>query len=164
MEIFKSVKTEASKEFEKLLDSQFTKTQNLVIDSACHFEFLYHFINNVEESYPNLKEAELKKKTLLIIKILLKKKILNVNTYCNQRIWDLSVDESIDKIDKLWFEGASFLDFIDMIYFTRQKWFDEKLKVKGYNFIDNWVAYVNDNKWLKEILKINRDDLIERCE
>ena len=29
MEIFKSVKTEASKEFEKLLDSQFTKTQSL---------------------------------------------------------------------------------------------------------------------------------------
>ncbi len=30
MEIFKSVKTEASKEFEKLLDSQFTKTQSLI--------------------------------------------------------------------------------------------------------------------------------------
>ena len=30
MEIFKSVKTEATKEFEKLLDSQFTKTQSLV--------------------------------------------------------------------------------------------------------------------------------------
>ncbi len=30
MEIFKSVETEASKEFEKLLDSQFTKTQSLV--------------------------------------------------------------------------------------------------------------------------------------
>ena len=30
MEIFKSVKTEASKEFQKLLDSQFTKTQSLV--------------------------------------------------------------------------------------------------------------------------------------
>ena len=30
MEIFKSEKTEASKEFEKLLDSQFTKTQSLV--------------------------------------------------------------------------------------------------------------------------------------
>ena len=30
MEIFKSVKTEASKEFEKLLDSQFSKTQSLV--------------------------------------------------------------------------------------------------------------------------------------
>ncbi len=30
MEIFKSVKTEASREFEKLLDSQFTKTQSLV--------------------------------------------------------------------------------------------------------------------------------------
>ena len=30
MEIFKSGKTEASKEFEKLLDTQFTKTQSLV--------------------------------------------------------------------------------------------------------------------------------------
>ena len=30
MEIFKSVKSEASKEFEKLLDSQFTKTQSLI--------------------------------------------------------------------------------------------------------------------------------------
>ena len=30
MEIFKNVKTEASKEFEKLLDSQFSKTQSLV--------------------------------------------------------------------------------------------------------------------------------------
>ena len=30
MEIFKSVKTEASKEFEKLLDTQFSKTQSLV--------------------------------------------------------------------------------------------------------------------------------------
>ena len=30
MEIFKNVKTEASKEFEKLLDSQFSKTQNLI--------------------------------------------------------------------------------------------------------------------------------------
>ena len=29
MEIFKSSKTEATKEFEKLLDSQFTKTQSL---------------------------------------------------------------------------------------------------------------------------------------
>ena len=30
MEIFKSEKTEASKEFEKLLDTQFSKTQSLV--------------------------------------------------------------------------------------------------------------------------------------
>ena len=30
MEIFKSVKTEATKEFEKLLDSQFSKNQSLV--------------------------------------------------------------------------------------------------------------------------------------
>ena len=30
MEIFKSVKTEATKEFEKLLDNQFSKTQSLV--------------------------------------------------------------------------------------------------------------------------------------
>ena len=30
MEIFKNVKTEASKEFEKLLDTQFSKTQSLV--------------------------------------------------------------------------------------------------------------------------------------
>ena len=30
MEIFKSVKSEATKEFEKLLDSQFSKTQSLV--------------------------------------------------------------------------------------------------------------------------------------
>ena len=30
MEIFKTVKTEASKEFEKLLDTQFSKTQSLV--------------------------------------------------------------------------------------------------------------------------------------
>ena len=30
MEIFKSVKTEAAKEFEKLLDTQFSKTQSLV--------------------------------------------------------------------------------------------------------------------------------------
>ena len=30
MEIFKSTKTEASKEFEKLLDTQFSKTQSLV--------------------------------------------------------------------------------------------------------------------------------------
>ena len=30
MEIFKSVKSEASKEFEKLLDTQFSKTQSLV--------------------------------------------------------------------------------------------------------------------------------------
>ena len=30
MEIFKSIKTEASKEFEKLLDTQFSKTQSLV--------------------------------------------------------------------------------------------------------------------------------------
>ena len=30
MEIFKTVKTEASKEFEKLLDNQFSKTQSLI--------------------------------------------------------------------------------------------------------------------------------------
>ncbi len=30
MEIFKNVDTKASKEFEKLLDTQFTKSQNLV--------------------------------------------------------------------------------------------------------------------------------------
>ena len=30
MEIFKSIDTEASKEFEKLLDTQFSKTQSLV--------------------------------------------------------------------------------------------------------------------------------------
>ena len=30
MEIFKTVKTEASKEFEKLLDTQFSKNQSLI--------------------------------------------------------------------------------------------------------------------------------------
>jgi len=135
------------------------KTQQLVIEGVSEYEYLYHFVQNVKIVYPNLCEEEIKKKTLQVIYILLKKKILTINNVFDKKKWDLPIDDSIIKIQKIWFSGASYPDFINMMFFTTQEWFYEKLKKKGYNFQDNWVEYVNDNNWLKKTLKIKKEDL-----
>ncbi|WP_299119227.1 hypothetical protein [uncultured Tenacibaculum sp.] len=139
--------------------TEIEKIQSIIIDNSCHFEYLYSFIENVKEFYPNLKEQEIKSKVLNIIKILLSKKILRVGSAETYEYFDLPLNECIEKIDKIWFEGASHIDFLNMVFFSRTKWFYQKLEKEGYNFKDNWQEYVENNLWIKKILEINDSDL-----
>ena len=59
----------------------------------------------------------------------------------------------------MWFKGASYIDFLNMVFFTRTEWFYQKLLKEGYNFKDNWQEYVENNPPLKKILEINEYDL-----
>lgn len=139
--------------------TEIEKMQSIIIDSSCHFEYLYSIIDNVKEFYPDLEEQEIKSKVLKIIKILLCKNILSVGSTETYDFFDLTINDCIEKIDRIWFVGASYVDFLNMVFFSRTESFYQKLKMEGYNFEDNWLNYVSDNVWLKEILKINESDL-----
>lgn len=138
--------------------TEIEKIQSIIIDNSCHFEYLYSFTENVKEFYPKAKEQEIKNKVLKIIEILLSKKILIAGNTKTYEYFDLPVNKIIEKIDRMWFEGASYNDFLNMVYFSRTKWFYKKLKEQGYDFSSNWEEYVEKNIWLKNILKINEND------
>ncbi|WP_439130759.1 hypothetical protein [Polaribacter sp.] len=139
--------------------TEIEKIQYIIIDNSCHFEYLYSFTENIKEFYPNAKEQEVKSKVLRIIKILLSRKILTVGNTKTYEYFDLPVHKVIEKIDKMWFENASHTDFLNMVFFSRTKWFSQKLEEQGYDFKSNWQEYVAKNLWLKKILKISKSDL-----
>ena len=72
MEIFKNVKTEASKEFEKLLDTQFSKTQSLV-----EGKIIEGVITKITEKFVFL-DCGLKSEPIIDINELKVKKLLNL--------------------------------------------------------------------------------------
>ena len=138
---------------------ELNRLQRIVIDSACHFEYLYNFIQNVKEHYPEESEEKLRERALITIEILLKKKILEVyDVESNKKIGE-SVEENIRRISGMWFDEATYKDFIKMVYFSRQEWFYDKLKNTGYDFLSDWFEFVSQNLWLKEMLKIRNQDL-----
>lgn len=129
--------------------------QEMLIEGAIDFEYLSNLKSIVKEYYPVLSEKKLKEKTLEFIKILLEKKLLDIYTSKFNTKWNLSVEESIDKIDAIWKENASYTELISLIYFTRQKWFYQKLKSSGYDFMTDWKKFVEEKigdleKWIEE--------------
>lgn len=131
------------------------KLQKVVITSACDFQYLYHFVQNVKEVYPDLPEETLKQKVLNVINILLQKKIIAIHNLHDEKKWNLTIEQSLKKINEIWFKGAKYPDFINMMFFKYQDWFYQKLRKEGYDFKSNWVEYVQKNEWLEEILKID---------
>ena len=137
---------------------EFKCLQELVICCSSDFEFLYNFEENVKECFPKAKGKTIKNYSLLVIGLLLDKKLLQVYDFYSQEPLGLKTEDSLKTIDNLWFEGASYIDFISLVNFTRQEWFVNLLIEKGYNF-DDWITYVNENIWLQDLLKISQADI-----
>jgi len=127
----------------------------MVIESACDFEYLENFRSIIQKNYPRLSENEQREKALELIEILLKKRLLDVCNIENDSKWDITIEEIMRRIDKIWVKGASYIDLISTVYFKRQEWFYKKLHSSGYNFTNNWVNYVSNNTWLRELLSID---------
>ncbi|EAQ48230.1 hypothetical protein [Leeuwenhoekiella blandensis] len=133
--------------------------QYLVNICSCEFEFIYHFTQNVKECYPKASEQEVKSISLILMGLLLEKKFLQVYDFYSQEPLGSTTEDSLETIDNLWFEGASYIDFISLVNFTLQEWFVNLLKEKGYNFQDNWLEYISEHLWLQDLLRISQSDI-----
>ncbi|MGG8498145.1 hypothetical protein ACQY1Q_17225 [Tenacibaculum sp. TC6] len=128
------------------------KTKKIILICSNEHEYIYNFIQNVTEVFPEFSEDEIKNKVLDIIYYLLYKNILIMKNHKNEEAYKLTPDESIDLINQMWFKGASYIDFINMVFFEKQEWFIKELKKMGYNFKDNWIDFSKNNLFLNTLL------------
>ncbi len=90
---------------------------------------------------------------------MLKNNLIKVgNEWENEKsiYWDLSKEEILKKINVIWFDGAEYPDFLNMVWFSFMDWYIEALKKEGYGKERIlWVDFVEKNignleQWIEE--------------
>ena len=130
----------------------------LQIFSPTWTEYLWDIIAIIKNNDKNISKVEIKKHTLNYIKLMLKNNLIKVgNEWENKKLifWDLSNEMILKKIDTMWFDGANYPDFLNMVWFGYQEWYIEALKKIGYGKEKIlWTDFVDKNigdleKWIE---------------
>ena len=125
-------------------------------------EYLFDYIYLLGYTDKDLKKScgydEIKAETLWILEKLLNLKIIYIYTWCNNSHLNgkvMSSKEILKQIDSLWFKGAEYPDFYEMVMFGTQEWYTDKLWKMGMNHTTNWETFVKNNigdleQWIEE--------------
>ena len=124
-------------------------------------ELLFDFFHELNIKLNKKCSREEKKAVLKVVETMLTQKVIYACSNDNKldgalRKWNLSDTEIVNKIDEIWFEGAKFPNFYDMVWFEYQDWYIKALEKKGFvNNITNWESFVknkigNLEKWIEE--------------
>jgi len=133
-----------------------TKNSGILCPHAFEFvSFLLGFLGFSEEEYDT---PEARNEVLTTLHLLLELDVLAVQTWFAKPELDeksLSVDEMIKFIDEIWFRGARFPDFYDMVLFTSTDWYEQKLRELGLTYTTDWHFFLDNvigdlEKWIKE--------------
>lgn len=123
-------------------------------------EFLFNIINDglgIEVNSPL--SLENREKTLMVIKELLKLKLIYVSSWCRSQRFikkkTLSVGETMDILDNIWFKEAKYPDYYDMVKFRHKDWYVQKLEELGFDHFTDWKWFVknkigNLENWIEE--------------
>jgi len=123
-------------------------------------EFLYNFLQELGYDFNKPISNIVKKEVLNIIKELMKLDVIYVFHWGKDNIQmrnkTLSIQETLNYINKSWYENTKYPDYYDMVMFGYKKWYIEKLKDVGYiPNKTNWSEFVKENigdleKWIEE--------------
>lgn len=121
-------------------------------------ELLLDFVYLLGYDDMDLQNQNVKEDTLFVIEQLLEIDILYVHKWYENPKLDntkLSVKETLDHLDKIWFKGAKYPDFFNMVIFGSKDWYVKKLQSLGMNHTTNWKWFVknkigNLEKWIEE--------------
>lgn len=101
-----------------------------------------------------------KKKVLKVIDALLKQKIIHVYSIDKEfddslKRFEITNKEILKRIDEMWFEGAKFPDFYNMVWFGYEKWYIDALNDLGMPNFENWESFVKQKigdleQWIEE--------------
>tara|TARA_R110000868_G_scaffold353024_2_gene614258 strand:- start:21 stop:461 length:441 start_codon:yes stop_codon:yes gene_type:complete len=113
-------------------------------------EFLNHFIytlgySDIELESPKM-EDKIKKEVLITVKHLIELGVLNIKSWYNRPEMskkEITIDEVMKELDKVWFLGARYPDFYNMVVFGVPKWYDKALKDEGFTINTDWKTFVN---------------------
>ncbi len=129
-------------------------------------EYLWDIISIIKNSNKNISNKDIKKWTLNYIEEMLENNLIHVGSEWDENkklvYWNLPNNEILEEIDKMWFDGADYPDFIEMCWFIFKDWYIETLKANGFlkerilwkDFIEENIGdlekWINDNKPHKE--------------
>ncbi|MDG2193281.1 MAG: hypothetical protein P8K77_00200 [Polaribacter sp.] len=97
---------------------------------------------------------------LSVLEYLFRLKIINVYSWPNHPELEkkgMTIKETIETIDKLWSNNATFPDFYGIVMFENQKWYTEALEKKGLTQTTNWEKFIeNEIGDLEKFIEDNR--------
>ena len=130
------------------------------IDLFCPWtnEYLFDYIYALGYTDKDLSNSKIKTEVLFVLKMLLSYQVINIYDWGEDSplsTTNITPDETISEIDRIWFDAATYEDFFKMVMFGTPDWYTHKLKEMGMTETTNWQTFVNNNiddlkKWLEE--------------
>jgi hypothetical protein len=122
------------------------------------FEFLNNLLGLLNYSYNRYDDDKTREEILSILRVLFELRVLYVYKWFAKPELDkinLTIDETLEHIDKIWFKGAKYPDFYGMLIFGNKDWYVEKLKEKGLTETIDWEWFLDNQipdleKWIEE--------------
>ena len=135
---------------------KFIKSSYLYIDSRVDIfcpmynEYLWDIISIIKNDNKYISDSLLKEFTLSYINEMLSKDLIYIGSEWNKNKrlikWIKPIEQTINDIAKMWFEGADFGDFYGMVWFGYEDWYLEALKNEGFrNKKMLWKDFVKNN-------------------
>lgn len=143
-----------------MIKNIFTKNLNLL--APCSNEYLFNYIYLLGYTDEDLRNSQnynnIKYEVIEVLKQLFIIEVIEVQNWCNNSELNnkyLTIEDTIKNIDKIWFEGATFPDFYQMVLFGTPKWYTDKLWELGITHTTNWENFVSDKigdlkQWIED--------------
>ncbi|MDG1571953.1 hypothetical protein OZ410_06465 [Robiginitalea sp. M366] len=122
------------------------------------FDIIYQLGYTDEDLNSPSKETIVKKDVLKSIKDLMELNVLSVKSWYEKSEFSKEnpeIDEIINRIDGIWFKGAKYPDFFNMVLFDVPDWYINTLKDLGMSDTTNWKNFVETHigdleQWIKK--------------
>ncbi len=124
-------------------------------------EFLFDFIYNLGYSDSDFLRPDVKIEVLEVIELLLSLDLIYVYKWYNEiEEKNPSLKGTLEKINRIWFEGATYPDFYNMVIFGSTEWYVQKLENLGMTQTSDWQIFVANEigdlqSWIYENKPIN---------
>lgn len=121
-------------------------------------ELLFDFFGDLDIKISKPYSKDKRENVLKWVRKLLEKNVLYAGEFNREKKfekWNLPVNQIILKINSEWGENIDFPEFYNLVWFSYQKWYLEKLKDLGYNESIDWNWFVknkigNLEQWIEE--------------
>lgn len=120
---------------------------------------IQHILHSIGYEYKDLGRKATRIEGLKIIELLLKNDIIYVSYWGKYhnivKYLDLNIRQTMLYIETVWFEGANYMDFEEMISFGYKDWYLKKTKEYGIDINTDWDWFANEfvvnlKQWIEE--------------
>lgn len=136
------------------------KNEYLGLLDPYSFEFLNHLIGLLGFSKTEYNDLKVKRNVLNVLKYMFELDIIQIKSWMNNSFKDdfnMSIEETLNKIDSLWQRNMDFPDFYTIAYFETKEWYVNKIEDLGMTQTTDWKTFVKENIGnLEEWIEINR--------